>query len=93
MSQVRSTLEYLDNKNMFIKRLTSTVTDLNIIETMWYILKKRVSKVFPKIAEKLWSVVQKEWYEIDGNVINKLYKSISERGNEILKNKWFHSAY
>ena len=89
-----STLAHLDKKKIcLLNDWHSQSPDLNIIENMWSILKEKVSKVFPKTADELWNVVQKEWYGIDDNVINNLYKSIPERINAILKNKGFHSAY
>lgn len=90
----KSTISYLDQKKICVlSDWPPQSPDINIIENMWSVLKEKVSRTCPKSLEDLWIQIQKEWYDIDYYLVLKLYDSIPERLNVILKNKGLHNKY
>ena len=55
--------------------------DINIIENVWSLLKKRVSQRHPKNIEELWAFCQER---IPLEYIQNLYSSIPDRINKIV---------
>uniref|UniRef100_A0A9J8B0X6 Tc1-like transposase DDE domain-containing protein n=1 Tax=Cyprinus carpio carpio TaxID=630221 RepID=A0A9J8B0X6_CYPCA len=53
--------------------------DLNPIENLWSILKRRVDKQKPTNSDKLQEVIMKEWVAISQDLAQKLIESISNR--------------
>ena len=60
-------------------------SDINIIENVWSLLKKRVFQRHPKNIEKLWAFCQEEFERIPLEYIQNLYNSIPDRLNKIVQ--------
>uniref|UniRef100_A0A9J8ADP4 Tc1-like transposase DDE domain-containing protein n=1 Tax=Cyprinus carpio carpio TaxID=630221 RepID=A0A9J8ADP4_CYPCA len=67
--------------------------DLNPIENLWSILKRRVDKQKPTNSDKLQEVIMKEWVAISQNLAQKLFESMPSRIAEVLKKKCQHCKY
>ena len=59
--------------------------DINIIENVWSLLKKRVFQRHPKNIEELWAFCQEEFEGIPLEYIQNLYNSIPDRLNKIVQ--------
>ena len=59
--------------------------DINIIENVWSLLKKRVFQRHPKNIEELWAFCQEEFERIPVEYIQNLYSSIPDRLNKIVQ--------
>ena len=59
--------------------------DINIIENVWSLLKKRVFERRPKNIEELWAFCQEEFERIPLEYIQNLYSSIPDRLNKIVQ--------
>ena len=59
--------------------------DINIIENVWSLLKKRVFQRHPKNIEELWAFCQEEFGRIPLEYIQNLYSSIPDRLNKIVQ--------
>ena len=59
--------------------------DINIIENVWSLLKKRVFQRHPKNIEELWPFCQEEFESIPLEYIQNLYSSIRGRLNKIVQ--------
>ena len=55
--------------------------DMNIIENVWAHLETKIRKhhPLPTNLDQLWEALQEEWYSIDLDFIQNLYRSFSER--------------
>ena len=55
--------------------------DMNIIENVWAHLETKIRKQhpLPTNLDQLWEALQEEWYSIDLDFIQNLYRSFSER--------------
>ena len=60
--------------------------DLNVIETIWAIMKYRVGRKNPKSIEELKIIVRTVWYELSFETINKLIDSMPERCRKVIEN-------
>ena len=59
--------------------------DINIIENVWSLLKKRVFRSHPKNIEELWAFCQEEFERIPLEYVQNLYSSIPDRLNTIVQ--------
>ena len=60
--------------------------DLNPIENLWSILKRRMDKQKPTNSDKLQALIMQEWAAISQDVAQKLIDSMPGRIAEVLKN-------
>jgi hypothetical protein len=60
--------------------------DLNIIEIVWAIMKKRIEKQGPKSMEDLIPIVRAVWDALSNETINALIDSIPKRLNKVIEN-------
>ena len=67
--------------------------DLNPIENLWSILKRRVDKENPTNSDKLQTLIMQEWAVISQDAAQKLIDSKPGRIAEVLKKKGQHSKY
>jgi hypothetical protein len=67
--------------------------DLNPIENLWSILKRRVDKQNPTNSNKLQALIMQEWAAISQDVAQKLIDSMPGRIAEVLKKKGQHCKY
>ena len=63
----------------------SNSPDINIIENVWSLLKKRVFQRHPKNIEELWAFCGEEFERIPLEYIQNLYSSIADRLNKIVQ--------
>lgn len=67
--------------------------DINIIENVWYTLKKEIYRHNIKTTEELEFIAQKCWDEIPQTYIQSLVKSMNKRLNSIINLKGKFSKY
>ena len=67
--------------------------DLNPIENLWSILKRRVDKQKPTNSDKLQALIMQEWTAISQDLVQKLMDSMSGRIAEVLKKNSQHCKY
>lgn len=83
---------FQDNK-VSLMEWPSQSPDLNPIEHLWGILKKRIAGFKSKNKEDLWKKVESEWYAIDPSICSKLVDSMGRRCAEVLKNRGRTTKY
>jgi len=90
----KATVEFLEQaKICLLSDWPAQSPDLNIIESVWSILKRNVSYHKCSTLDDLWSACQHEWSSISDEIIHKLYKSIPNRLNEVIRHKGGNSSY
>ena len=60
--------------------------DINIIEIVWALMKRKVEKLRPKTLDELKHIVQKVWDDFNPATINSLIQSIRPRLVQLIKN-------
>jgi transposase len=83
-------ISLIDEKGLINLEWCPYSPDLNPIEQVWAILKKKVSKLLLKIrvenANELWRHVERCFEEIDEKVFDNLLASMPARVNEVINN-------
>ena len=67
--------------------------ELNPIENLWSILKRRVDKQKPTNSDKLQALIMQEWAAISQEVAQKLIDSMPGRIAEVLEKQGQHCKY
>ena len=84
----KSTTNYLESNNINTMVWPPQSPDLNLIENLWAILKRKVARYHCNSLEDLKNTLKKVWNEeIDGEILNNLSKSFPKRINLVKKNK------
>ena len=67
--------------------------DLKVIENVWKVLgDKQEGEEFTNLND-LWSFLEKEFYSIPDNYIQKLFESIPRRIRAVLKHRGYPTKY
>lgn len=83
---------FRDN-NVSVMEWPSQSPDLNPIEHLWGILKRKIAAHKSKKKEDLWQKVQDAWYSIDPLICSNLVNSMCRRCAAVLKNDGATTKY
>lgn len=87
-------LDYLGEKYInYIDDWPAQSPDINIIENMWSLFKKRLSEYRSASLDELWINCVDAWRSIPNSYVTNLYTSIPRRLKEIKKSNGSHSKY
>ena len=68
--------------------------DLNLIENLWMLLKRKVRQHNPKSPQELMYFIKRTWCnEISADVYQKLMSSMPNRLRNVIKNKGYSTKY
>ena len=80
-----STLKVLRKKMMIVPGWPPNSPDLNPIEIIWAIIKKKLKERIISKEDDLFKIVQNIWNALDENVINNLVKDFIRRCQLVLE--------
>ena len=86
-------LKWLKGNKIKTLDWVSRSPDLNPIDRLWSILKRRVAERKPKNVASLRSVISDEWANIDQNVTNNLVDPTPRRIQAVIAAKGVHTKY
>lgn len=78
--------DFLENSDVTTLTWPPQSPDINIIENLWAIIKRRLEASY-ETQEALRRDVRRIWDEIEVPVLNNLYSSIPSRLEEVIKNR------
>ena len=84
-NSILSKTSFSENGSEILENWPPNSPDINIIENVWNLLKKRVFQRHPKNIEELWAFCQEEFERIPLEYIENLYSSIPDRLNKIVQ--------
>ena len=84
---------YLANKKVKTFIWPPNSPDLNPIENLWSIVKRRLEKMKSTTLEELWKNVQTVWKNLEISLLENLVKSMSNRIKLVLKHKGNMTKY
>ena len=87
------TTEFLTKHKVKKLDWPSMSPDLNPIEHLWGVLKRKVEQHRPKSINALKEVILEEWRKIDASVCLELVHSMPRRIDAVLRNKGGHTKY
>ena len=77
---------------LFLDLWPGNSPDLNPIENLWSILKKKVDKLKPTNCDQLRALIRQEWMAISQDLAQKMISSMPEQTAEVMK-KGQHCKY
>lgn len=80
----RATMEWLKSKVLIVPGWPPNSPDLNPIELIWAIIKKKLKKKMWRREDDLYSFVEEIWNSIDENTINSLVEDFVRRCRIVL---------
>ena len=84
-------MRWLEGKGVEVLKWTGNLPDLNPIENLWTIIKKKVSQTNLISLDELKTVIKSVWHsDIDRNLRKNLSDSMSSRIENIIKSKGYH---
>ena len=89
----KKTEEFLRKKRVRVITWPSMSPDLNPIEHLWGILKRKVEQHNPSNKEELKEVIIREWASITPEICEKLVASMPKRIKSVKENDGGHSKY
>ena len=78
-NSILSKTRFYENGLEILENWPPNSPDINLIENVWSLLKKRVFRRHPKNIEELWAFCQEEFERIPLEYIQNLYSSIPDR--------------
>ena len=92
--KAKSVMNWFQTKNVRVLKRRGNLPDLNSIENLWTLIKKKVSTSNPTNMNELKRIIKEVWCkDIDENVCKNLTNSISIRIQKVIKNKGYHIKY
>ena len=87
-------MRWLEEKGVEVLKWPGNSSDVNPIENLWAIIKKKVSQTNPTSLHKLKTVIKSIWHsDIDRNVCKNLSDSLPSHIENIIKSKGYHIKY
>ena len=85
---------WLENQNFSVMKWPAQGPDMNPIENLWSILRRRLAKYNnPPSGVQLWERTQQEWYNIEPQIIKNLIDSMPRRLKALKKRKGKWTKY
>ena len=85
--------EFLDSRGIDYLDWPACSPDLNPIENLWAILKRRMSHRKCRNEDELWECVQEAWYDIPVEEVRSLIDSMQRRCRAVIEKKGYPSKY
>jgi len=90
----KSTMTFIENSNIcLISDWPAQSPDINIIENLWSILKRNITRCRMNTIDDLWEECQRQWMAIPTESIQHLYHSIPSRLLSVVRNKGMNIPY
>lgn len=84
---------WLNDHNITVMNWPPQSPDLNPIENLWEIVKRKINRENVKNADDFFKRVQTAWNEVPPNIIQNLIESMPRRCKAVVKNKGFATKY
>jgi hypothetical protein len=88
-----STMPYLRDIVNAFEDWPAGSPDLNPIENLWVIVKRRVGELEPQTKNELINVVMTAWELIELSLVNHLMEPMPTRLDEVVMNQGAHTSY
>jgi transposase len=79
--------KFFEDENIIIMEWPSNSPDINPIENLWSIIKRRIEKRKPRNIKELETFIIEEWNKIDSQIIMNLVNSMDSRLKAVIEAK------
>ena len=93
--RLKLVINWVQNEKIKVLDWPAQSPDLNPIENLWSILKRRLNdyEEIPKSMYQLWERIETEWNKINKEICLKIIQSMAERIHAVLKSKGGHTKF
>ena len=92
--KAKSVMNWFQTKNVRVFKWPGNSPDLNLIENLWTLIKKKVSTSNSTTIDELKRLIKEIWCkDIDQNVCRNLTDCMPSRIQTVIKNKGYHTKY
>jgi DDE superfamily endonuclease len=91
----KTVINWLQAQRFELMKWPAQSSDLNPIENLWAIVKKRLEnyQTAPGNMDELWGRVQAEWRRIPNEILQNLVQSMPKRVESVIKRKGLWTKY
>lgn len=82
----RSTAAYLEGKGVAVLLTPPRSPDLNVIETLWAVMAKKVTELAPTNRQELVEAIEEVWAALNQDTIDALIRSFNRRCQNVITN-------
>lgn len=87
------TKDWLFRNNINVLEWPAQSPDLNPIENLWGIIKRKLRGVRVKSKNELWEIIEEVWNDIDEQICNKLIDTLPQRICDVIKVKGSYTRW
>ena len=92
--KAKSVMNWFQTKKVKVFKWPGNSPDLNPIENLWTLIKKKVCTSNPTTLDELKRTIKEIWCkDINQNVCKNLTNSMPSRIQKVIKNKGYHTKY
>ncbi|MBN3278876.1 TCB1 transposase, partial [Polyodon spathula] len=89
----KSTSEWLKNKKFKVLGLPTQSPDLNPIENLWNVIKRKMDGHKPSNKAELLEFLRQEWHKVTQHQCERLVESMPRRMKAVLENQGYSTKY
>lgn len=89
----KTTISYLRDYCKLVENWPANSPDLNVIENLWAIIKKRVESLQPDSIDSLIEAIQDVWNNLSMELIHNLIDSMTDRLQRVVDNQGGPNGY
>ena len=91
--KAKAVMQFLEQSQVPVLEWPPQSPDLNPIENLWAIVKKRISEKNPATVDELWDVMKIVWDQVSVELCQKLYRSMPSRCTAVIHQKGYPTKY
>ena len=91
--RAKKTQRWLKEEKISVLSWPSNSPDLNIIETVWGMMKEEIQRLEPRSTDELWQITDSVWNGISLDWIREQIHGWRRRLSAVIKNSGGHTKY
>ena len=91
--RAKMTKKWLEEQKVRSLGWPANSPDLNIIETIWNMVKQEIKRREPKSADEIWQAAKETWDNVSLEEVRRQFSGWGRRLSAVVKNQGGHTKY